>query len=147
MEQPKEYFKSEGIILRVDMNNKNGTKLWFYFTENGKEEKYTFWSDTIVNNFKEGDEVIVRYSIQDNPYNGKVYHNRVISNIEFKNKGDTQLTTENYELLEKIGYSPKNKPLAAHLIKSENGVLKMGGLNYRIKEIEVELIKNGEDSL
>ena len=94
----------------------------------------------------EGDEVIVTYSIQDNPYNGKVYHNKVISRIEFKNKGDTQLTTENYKLLEEIGYKGKQIP-AAHLIKSENGVLKMGGLNYRIKEIEVELIKDGEDIL
>jgi hypothetical protein len=143
-ETPKEYHKQEGTISKVETNQKNGPKGWFYMTENGKDIRYTCWSATILNNFKAEDEVIITYLNQDNEYNGKTYHNRVIDRIEFKDKGQNELTDKNYELLEQIGYRGKT-PKARQIIKSENSVIKMGGLNYRIKDFEVELLAEDEN--
>lgn len=147
-DKPKEYKKYEGILVRKEINEKGGKgpKGWFYTKENDKEVKYTVWSASTLDKFEEGDDVIITYFVQENEYNGRTYFNRTVDRIEFKNKGQVELTEKNYELLEQIGYKGQT-PKARQIIKSENGVIKMGGLNYRIKDIEVELLINGEDNL
>lgn len=147
-DKPKDYKKYEGIIVRKEINEKGGKgpKGWFYTKENDKEVKYTVWSSTTLDKFEEGDEVIITYFVQENAWGGKTYFNKTVERIEFKNKGQNELTEKNYEMLEEIGYKGQT-PKARQIIKSENGVIKMAGLNYRIKDIEVELLVNGEDNL
>jgi hypothetical protein len=147
MEQQKEYLKHEGIIIGVEANTKNGPKGFIYFEENGQRVKYTCWSQSILDSFEEGDEVIVTYTIQENNYQGRQFMNKVISRIEFKNKGEVPFSEKEREIIKEVHPSLKI-PKTNTTIKSENGVIKMGGLFYRIKNIEVEQITNGnEDSI
>lgn len=145
--EPAERMKVSGKIEKKDVNpSGRGPKGYFFLLENGKEIKYTCWSQTIFDKFNVGDEVEIVYTIQENPYNGKIYYNKVVSTMNFLNKGNVQLTEKNQELLEEIGYKGK-KQKVEKIMKSENGVIKMGGLYYRIKDIEVELLDNGESEI
>jgi len=93
-----------------------------------------------MKNFDVGDEVIVTYIPKPNEYNGKVYINYTIKSMNFKNKSELHFTDLEKEELEKVGISTSDMPSPRKLIKSENGKIKLGGLYYQIKDIELELI-------
>lgn len=136
--------KIEGIITKKEPNMKNGPKGHFFLSNVEVEDvKFVCWSQTIFDKFDIGDEVIITYIVQENPYNGKVYHNNMISHMEYMDKGKNQFSEEEKKVLESTP-NVKVKPTSDKIIKSENGKVKLGGIYYRIKNIELELIDNGE---
>lgn len=139
----KERHKVTGKIFRKEANQKKGPKGFFFLMDGDKEIKYTCWSQSIFDKYEQDDEVEIVYVLDENEYNGRVFVNKVIQNMNFLNRGNPQLTEDNYKKLEEIGYKG-NKPKAERYLISQNGVIKLGGLNYRIKEIEVELLNNDE---
>lgn len=138
--EPKEYKKSQGTITKKDRNEKNGPKGWLYL--NGEKERYTIWSQSIFDKYESGDEVIVTYTIQVNQFNGKTYYNRVVDSIRFQEEGPIQITPKQYD---DYNFTGKRQELKT-IINSENGVVKLGGLFYRIKNVELELLKNMDEA-
>ena len=130
--------KIEGVISKKEGNTRNGPKGYFYLDGNSK--KFTCWSQTYFDNFDEGDEVIITYLENPNTYNGKEYINNNIRFMKFKDSGEIGFTDDEKEELDAVGINTKDLPAPRVKIKSENGKIKLNGLFYQVKEIELELI-------
>lgn len=127
-----------GIIERKEVNEKSGP-VGFYYVNS---QKFVCWSESIWNKYNSGDEVSITYVVSEKESNGKIYKNNSISLMKYLNESEPTFSKTEKELLEEVGINTDKLQSPNRIIKSENGVFKMGGLNYRIKSIEMELIQN-----
>jgi len=130
--------KITGIIERKETNEKSGP-IGFYYVSS---LKFVCWSQTIWNKFNEGDEVEITYVTIEKESNGRVYKNNSISLMRYLSEPEPTFSKTEKELLEEVGVNTDKLQSPNKVLKSENGVFKLGGLNYRIKSIELELIQN-----
>ena len=128
----------EGVIERKETNQKSGPKCFFYI----QGDKYTCWSETFMSKFDEGDYVVLSYVESKNEFNGRTYINKNVQNMEFKDKGVVSFSPSQREVLEESGVKVDKLQSPPLIIKSDNGKIKLGGIYYRIKDIELELIQN-----
>jgi hypothetical protein len=105
------------------------------------DTKLACWDSDMFSKYQIGDEVKVTYTSKENEYNGRIYYNKNISYMTFKNKGDVPFTNEEKETLEEEGVDISKMKGPKKILKSENGVVKLGGIFYRIKDIELELLE------
>lgn len=127
----------EGIIERKDKKEK-GPKGDFIINS----IKFSCWSEIIWNKFDEGDEVIVNYVSKENEYNGKKFINHNISQMTFKDEPEQMFTKSMKDNLEKEGFKVDKLSGPMPILKSDNLKFKLGGINYRVKSVELELIEN-----
>jgi hypothetical protein len=142
MENQLPRHKIEGCITDKVVNDKKGPKGFFYL-DNSKD-KLVCWSQSVFDKFEINDIVEIAYTVQENEFNGKIYHNKVISSMNYKDRGEVQFNNKEKEVLEDIGYPKKNFTQTKVIIKSDNGVVKLGGLYYKIKNVELELLDNSQ---
>ena len=105
------------------------------------DQRYTCWSETLWEKFDIDDEVIVTYVVKKNEYNGKTFYNRNISNIKLKDEGEVVFTQEEKDELEDQGINTSELKGEPTILKSVNGKIRICGITYKIKDIELELVK------
>jgi hypothetical protein len=126
-----------GIIERKD-NKEKGPQGDFIVNS----MKFTCWSETYWDKFDEGDEVIIQYTDKQNQYNGRTYTNHNITKMYFKNEPEPAFTTSMKETLQSDGIKVDKLSGPMPILKSDNLKFKLGGIYYRVKSIELELIEN-----
>jgi hypothetical protein len=129
-----------GVITSKTKSDKStGPKGAFFL--NDDPQKYACWSETLFQKFDKGDEVLIGYVVVPNTYQGKTYHNNNISYMKFKNEGTVTFSRSEKEELERLGINTSKLESPPLIIKTDNGKIKLGGVTYRIKEVELELLQ------
>jgi hypothetical protein len=137
-----EFHNIVGKVTDKVINEKNsgkGPEGFFYIDG----EKYTCWSKTYWETFNKGDEVKLGFVIKENEFNGKVFQNQ---NITFMAPKELEggFSKSQKEILKDSGVKVDKLSDPLPVIKSSNGVIKLMGVAYRIKDIELEIIKEEE---
>jgi YHS domain-containing protein len=132
----------KGTIKKIDKNQKAGPKGFIYIEES--PNKFIAWNERYLEDFSEGDTVNITYYISENKYNGKTYENCNIVSMRDFNDEPIGFTEEDKEILDEVGQDTTKLPSPKVINKSVNGKIKLNGLMYKIKEIELELITNDE---
>jgi hypothetical protein len=104
--------------------------------------KYTCWSETIWNKFDIEDDVKLSYVTKTSDYNGRTFTNRNISFMTFIGEPEPGFTKPMKNILAEEGVNTDKLRDHPIIINSENLKFKLGGLTYRIKSVEIELLEN-----
>jgi hypothetical protein len=104
--------------------------------------KYTCWSETIWSKFDVEDVVKVDFVTKTSEYNGKQYTNRNISSMWFADEPEPKFSKTMKQVLQDAGVKVDKLSAPMPVLVSDNLKFKLGGLNYRVKSVELELIEN-----
>lgn len=144
MDMENEKIKITGTIDSKEANEKNGPAGYFYVVTDGMDAiKFTCWKRDMFERYNPLDEVVITYAVNTNTYMGRNTKYNSIIYMEYKNNGEHQFSKQNVSELKKVGITAKESD---KLIKSDNGIIKMGGLFYKIKNIELERMEQIEPS-
>jgi hypothetical protein len=136
MERPEQEH-AEGKIVQKEKKEK-GPVGEFYIDG----IKYTCWSETIWEKFDVEDDVKVDFVTKTSEYNGRQYTNRNISHMRYIDEPEPKFTESMKKVLGNQGFKVDKLSGPMPILKSDNLKFKLGGIDYRIKSVELELIEN-----
>jgi hypothetical protein len=135
--ETKEKETVEGVILRKEKKERGPVGDFII-----NDMKFTCWSETIWAKFDEGDEVIVDYITKENQFNGRTFKNHNISSMKYLDDPEPTFSKTEKQILQDEGFKVDKLSNAMPILKSDNLKFKLGGLYYRVKSVELELIEN-----